>query len=108
MPRSYHDYDDEQHELEELFAPSERPTVNEKLRRVQNIARDDPDFALGRVMIHTMELRRDVIRLTRIIEGMRNPRPSLRPHVQTAGVSASVAAIIAVISQILHQAGVLK
>lgn len=106
MGRSYHDLD-EQEELEALFSPSERPTVNERLRRSENIAKQDPEFVLGRLMIHMMEMRREVTRLNRIIESQ-PPRPSLRPHVQTAGVSASVATIIAVIYQILHQAGLLK
>lgn len=104
MPRSYHDYDNESDELDRLFSPSERPTINERLRRGERLAKEDPSFVLGRLMVHVMDLRREVNRLN----AEKTTRPSLRPHVQTAGVSASVATAIAVIYQILVQTGALK
>ena len=88
---------------------NERPTLVEGRRRKKRELAQDPDYRHGRMIKAIIEIRRDVDEMMalRTVQPPA-PRPSLRPQVQTAGVSAGVTGIIMFIYQILHQAGVLK
>ena len=83
------------------FTDSERPTNAERLRR---IVKEDPDYVLGRVMAETVKHRKEIGRLNKAVFG----RVSMRPQVQTAGLSAGVSTIIVMVWQILHSMGVFK
>jgi hypothetical protein len=97
--------DDGGYRGESLFPEAERPTTNERLRRTERIIKESPDYVIGKMMAQIVRLTHDVNRLNHTY---RQQRPSIRPQVQSAGVGAGAAAIVTVIYQVLHQAGVLK
>lgn len=112
FPDDMHLDDEEATRAISLFPPSERPTTNDRLRQTERVIRQNPDYVMGKMMAEIVNLRRDVNRLNKGTNYGRGPfyylRTSVRPHVQTAGVSAGAAAVIAAIYQILHQVGWLK
>lgn len=95
-----------------LFPEDERPTTNERLRRTERIIKDNPEYAMGRMMTEIVKLRQEVNQLNRGTNFGTGPfqllRTSIRPQVQTAGISISAAAIVTTIWQILHQTGIIK
>lgn len=103
---------EEAQRADSLFPPSERPTANYRLRRTEAVIKENPEYALGQVMAEVVRLRKEVNRLNNGTNYGKGPfqylRESVRPHVQSAGAGAGAAAVIAVIYQLLHQAGILK
>jgi hypothetical protein len=104
--------DEEATQAVSLFPPSERPTTNDRLRRTERIIKENPDYVIGKMMAEIVRLRHEVHRLNRGtnfgLGPFQSQRTSIRPQVQTAGISASMAALVTLIYQILHQAGILK
>lgn len=91
------------------FMPDERPTDNVARRRRKRELAQDPDYRNGRMVRAIIDLRSDVDDLLRErITLPPPPRPSLKPQIQTAGISATVSAVIMGIYQLLHMIGVLK
>lgn len=101
---------DEDESGDSLFPEAERPTTNARIRRAEAIIKKNPHYAISRTMSAVVDIRRDTTELQRSVERLNRSvfKPSIRPQVQTAGVSAGTAALIALIYQVLHQAGILK
>jgi hypothetical protein len=88
---------------------NERPTLIEGRRRRKRELAEDRDYQHGRMIKAIIEIRRDIDELMALRTVQPPPaRPSIKPQVTTAGVSVGVSTIIAIIYQLLHQAGVLK
>jgi hypothetical protein len=72
----------------------------------ERLARD-PDYRMGKMIA-------EIIRLRREVDAMKHytppppPRPSLKPQVATAGVSAGAATVVIAIFEFLKVIGVLK
>lgn len=83
-------------ELEdEIFEENESPTRRE---------RKSPEYRMGLMMKELVELRKAVNKLNKQVFG----RQSIKPQVQTAGVAAIVAGLIAGIIQALNAVGIIK
>ena len=95
-----------------LFPEEERPTSNERMRRTERIIKSNPEFAIGKMMVEVVRLRKEVDRLNRGTNFGTGPfqqlRTSMRPQVQTVGLTAGTTAILMAIYQFLHQTGIIK
>jgi hypothetical protein len=100
--------DDNFEEDSGVFHP-ESPTVAEGRRARKRQLAQDPNYQHGRIIRAIIELRHDVdeINAHRITVAP-SARPSMRPHVATAGISATAGGIIVAIFEMLRAAGVIK
>lgn len=93
-----------------LFPASERPTVNARIRRTEARIKENPTYAISRTMNAVVDIRHEVKELDHHVQRLNRAvfKPSLRPQVQTASVSAGVTSVLFFIYQLLHQTGILK
>lgn len=100
-------YDENFEEDSGVFDPTERPTESQERRRRRRQLAQDPDYRQGRMMNAIIELRHDVDSLQRdritVAPPMPQPRPSLKPHVATAGISVTAGGIAVVIIEVIKQ-----
>jgi hypothetical protein len=98
---------------------TERPTQAEGRRQRKRQLAQDPDYQRGRMMKAIIQMRHELdeakeelreIHQTRITVSPPPPpiRPSLKPQVATAGISATVTAAVIAIWQTLRAVGVIK
>lgn len=95
-------HDDNFEEDSGVFHP-ETPTLAEGRRARKRQIAQDRDYQHGRMIRAIIELRSDVdeINAHRITVAP-PPRPSLKPHVTTAGISVTAAGVVAGIIEILR------
>ena len=99
-------YDEEFEEESGQFDRQERPTVAEGRRRERKRLAQDPDYKLGRIIVASIQMRRDIDFLLRNYETAR--KPSIRPQVQTVGLGAGAAIVVAVLVKIVELLGIIK
>jgi len=103
-------YDEEFEEDSGVYDPNERPTVAEGRRAKRRELAQDPDYKLGRIIVESIRLRRDVDYLLQNERRVSGRGGSIfhRPPVQTAGISAIAAIVVAVLAKLAEKLGMFQ
>lgn len=103
-------YDDDFRDEDSGVFHDESPTaVGGRRRRREERERlaHDPDYRMGKMIAEIIRLRREIDAM-KLYTPPPPPRPSLKPQVTTAGVSAGAATIVIAIFEFLKVVGIIK